>query len=352
MKVISLDAIGSKVLTACLVCLLLPVSFTSLELLASDNPVGAGAVLRSGFGARALGMGGAYVAIADDYSAPYWNPAGVTRSNSLYLGGMSYDKYGLGLNTNYLSGGFNWTETTPEGLPIPALDLPLIKGVSFAGTYLGFSTQVWTRGPGGSEIEITYGERSFLATGGLTFPLIGSFGFSGKRYSFTAPKAGVDEMDASASGVGFDLGYLAEPLENFTFGAAAFDLNGTGIQWTNTPTEPTDIVPVRYSIGSAYRFHLDHESIPEFISGRLLVSGQYTFGPDVRNRIRTGCEYHFSIFSLRAGTVRPAENPLYFTAGAGLKVNYLTGDLAWIQNNSIQGENTTDTVVFSTEFEF
>ena len=30
-----------------------------------------------GVGSRAMGMGGAYVGIADDYSALYWNPAGL-----------------------------------------------------------------------------------------------------------------------------------------------------------------------------------------------------------------------------------------------------------------------------------
>jgi hypothetical protein len=37
-----------------------------------------GADLGMGVGARAIGMGGAFVAIADDPSATFWNPAGLT----------------------------------------------------------------------------------------------------------------------------------------------------------------------------------------------------------------------------------------------------------------------------------
>ena len=38
-----------------------------------------------GVGTRALGMGGAYTAIADDTSAPYWNPAGLANAKKFSL---------------------------------------------------------------------------------------------------------------------------------------------------------------------------------------------------------------------------------------------------------------------------
>ncbi len=48
-----------------------------------------------GVGARALGMGGAYSAVANDYSAIYWNPAGLAQmTRAEFSAGLSY------LNTN------------------------------------------------------------------------------------------------------------------------------------------------------------------------------------------------------------------------------------------------------------
>ncbi len=40
-------------------------------------------LLNSGYGAAALGIGGAFVAVADDLSAIYWNPAGLTQLSSI-----------------------------------------------------------------------------------------------------------------------------------------------------------------------------------------------------------------------------------------------------------------------------
>lgn len=45
----------------------------------------AGAMLEIGVGARAEGLGGAFVAISEDPSALYWNPAGISRIKSLSI---------------------------------------------------------------------------------------------------------------------------------------------------------------------------------------------------------------------------------------------------------------------------
>ncbi|MCK4513161.1 UPF0164 family protein [bacterium] len=38
-----------------------------------------------GMGARSVGMGGAYVSLADDGSALYWNPAGLSQTTGMRL---------------------------------------------------------------------------------------------------------------------------------------------------------------------------------------------------------------------------------------------------------------------------
>ena len=43
----------------------------------------AGAFLRMGVGARAIGMGGAFTGVADDASAVYWNPAGLVQIKNM-----------------------------------------------------------------------------------------------------------------------------------------------------------------------------------------------------------------------------------------------------------------------------
>ena len=66
---------GAKKCSFCyafpIVILMVVVLFVPARSQTNENPVGAASILRSGVDARALGMGGAFVAVADNYSASY-----------------------------------------------------------------------------------------------------------------------------------------------------------------------------------------------------------------------------------------------------------------------------------------
>ena len=71
--------IGLIILSIILIMTILPIH-------AADNPANTGlAFLKLGAGSRAVGMGEAYVAVANDASATYWNPAGLANLSGTEL---------------------------------------------------------------------------------------------------------------------------------------------------------------------------------------------------------------------------------------------------------------------------
>src|SRR6266850_6391202 len=54
----------------------------------------AGEFLRIGVGARALGMGSAFVGLADDGTSAYWNPAGLATLRSREATAMHAEQFG------------------------------------------------------------------------------------------------------------------------------------------------------------------------------------------------------------------------------------------------------------------
>jgi long-subunit fatty acid transport protein len=73
----------------------------------------AGGFLSIGVGARALAMGGAFCAVADDASAIYWNPAGMTSIKGAEVSSIKLiDQAGIDSNYTYISAAYNSGENT------------------------------------------------------------------------------------------------------------------------------------------------------------------------------------------------------------------------------------------------
>jgi len=85
---------GSKKMM--LAAVLLVVLLAAVPVCAEGDYTDTAAVMRLGLGARALGMGGAHIAVADDAAVIYYNPAGLGRLEEFSLTSMYSNQYGAG----------------------------------------------------------------------------------------------------------------------------------------------------------------------------------------------------------------------------------------------------------------
>lgn len=89
-----------------------------------------------GFGARALGMGGAYTGLADDYSAIYWNPAGLAlMQDSEFYGEVSHlnfqNEASFAGNLTEDTGNFTHLRSLGYAFPIPTTRGSFVLGIGY-----------------------------------------------------------------------------------------------------------------------------------------------------------------------------------------------------------------------------
>lgn len=171
----------------------------------------AAAFLETGLGTRGLGMG-AFVATADDASAPYWNPAGLARLRGkavqTSIQSLSQDRQQNGVSfalnaRDDMGFGFAWIHASVDG----------IEGRTASGQFTG---------------AIEDGANAFIFAVGRTLGPRLSIGFAMKIFDQSidipfSPKA-------TANGSGFDLGAQYRLNERTWAGATVRNL-GAKLDW-------------------------------------------------------------------------------------------------------------------------
>lgn len=265
-------------------------------LLAGGVGTSGGNILSIGVGARAIAMGEAYTAMADDVSSLYWNPAGLALLNQSQASFM-YNQFLKDLT--YQNAG---------------VALPLENGgVGASLSYLTYG-QIQGFDPAGNPTGNVNAYSGVGTVGGAWLGDTWSAGFNVK---------GVQESlaDVKANGVAADFGAtLVYPHEvkGGTLRAAATLRNlGSGLKFI----DQTDPFPREWRVGM---------SALEMLNRRLNLSMDYGQERDNDGAIYAGAEYwFFPFFALRAGYAGSHTEGSGLRAGVGLKFKDLSFDYAY-----------------------
>ena len=203
--------------------------------------------LNIGVGGRALGMGGAYTALADDANAIYWNPAGLPGVEKREFQ-ASHAELTQSTREDFLS----YAQTTSAGTfggAVTYLSQGQIDGRDLAGHPTGSFTA------SDAAVAFGYGRKTELVDVGASVKYLQSHIGSAQAESFA-----------------FDAG-VRRAIGPVQLGAAVRNV-GPGLKYD---TQRNDL-PLRFAFGAAYKFTGGHAVTAELTNGPRGAGTDVGFG--------------------------------------------------------------------------
>lgn len=271
------------------------------------------AVLNAGVGARALGMGSAFTAVADNADAPYWNPAGLGRIKQSQITAMETklstdaDHYYVSYVSPAFGGtiGMSWIQIGTGSIAMTSSETDANNEVRNTGIFSYFSNAYLLSYGRELNDRIAFG----LTAKYLTSDMTQITGGQGYGYSVTPGLLIRLRKKDEKHPVGLDLGIKIDEL----------------INQQSWGTGTVEKAPPELRLGLA----LDTQDIGLFTAdvSQILMSNYAA-------EASFGYEWSTDGISLRAGWNNGA-----LTAGAGFESGHARVDYAYVTQNSLSRDN-------------
>ncbi len=297
-----------------------------------------GSFLEIGVGARALSMGSANVAVADDGSAFYWNPAGLASLGRMQVSGMYADLFNSLENhifTNVALPVFGGAMISASWIRLAVEDIPRYNDPHYE-KYKDASDPTQARIREGELLKdsatdhFAYSDNAYVITIAKLNRLNADLGWQyfefpvdvGYGVNFKMIDTYLD--DKHASGLGIDAGikiaiglydiFDDDRMGKVMFGINVQDLFNTKIKW-DTNSKHRDEIERNWKYGFALSQPL------EFMNSEMLIAYDLNSKYDGSSHLGLELKYK-SLFALRLGS-----NSGNFTTGVGLaywqvQINY------------------------------
>jgi hypothetical protein len=207
-----------------------------------------------GAGARPIGMGGAFVGIADDANAPLYNPAGIgyiTRTQATFM----YVALMLGLKEDNLGYGFlSWVNPLSEknviGVSLTDFNSALYSEYSLGFSYSRKFSQNLSLGGNIKSLNKIYSVNGYTEINPM---------FTGKQLT---------------GGLGFDAGLLYKVSDKYTAGIAAENFNQPDIHLATEDIVPMNLkAGIGIKLGSKKTLALDYTASQNIAKDTKLCAG-------------------------------------------------------------------------------